>query len=75
MMIDSLVNSEYSKSMEKDEKTRRRGRPSIGPQITLRLSIEMQDAIAAVLQEGEDRAGFIRAAIERELKRRSRGGG
>jgi hypothetical protein len=30
------------------------------------------DRMEAVLDEDEDRAGFIRAAVERELKRRER---
>lgn len=30
------------------------------------------DRIEAVLEEGEDRTAFVRAAVERELKRRER---
>ena len=33
------------------------------------------DRIEAVLQEGEDRTDFVRAAVERELKRRERAKG
>lgn len=40
--------------------------------LTLPLSDEMLAGIDAVRQEDEDRLTVIRAAIERELKRRSR---
>jgi hypothetical protein len=33
------------------------------------------DRIAAVLDDGEDRTSFVRAAVERELKRREKGAG
>jgi hypothetical protein len=32
------------------------------------------ERIEAVLQDGEDRTDFVRAAVERELKRRERAG-
>ena len=32
------------------------------------------ERIAAVLDDGEDRTAFVRAAVERELKRRERKG-
>ena len=40
--------------------------------ITLPLSEEMMERIAAVLDGGEVRLDFIREAIDRELKRRER---
>lgn len=62
--ISRLVNSSYEKKM---------GR-------TKRWSEDMQarfpdgtfDRIEAVLENGEDRTDFVRAAVERELKRRER---
>lgn len=37
--------------------------------ITLPLTDEMAEGVDAALAEGEDRVGFIREAIDRELKR------
>lgn len=49
------------------------GRPKeFATQITLRLSASHLDGIAAVLADGEDRAEFIRSAIEREIARRAK---
>jgi hypothetical protein len=33
------------------------------------------DRIESVLDDGEDRTAFVRAAVERELKRREKGAG
>ena len=42
--------------------------------ILLPLTSEMLERIEAVLDDGEGRTDFIRAALERELKRRERKG-
>lgn len=49
------------------------GRPAMNVKATVvRLPQGMDDRIDAVLQDGEKRADLIRAAVERELKRRER---
>jgi Arc/MetJ-type ribon-helix-helix transcriptional regulator len=50
------------------------GRPATGqsPTITVRLPADLISALEAVLGEGERQSDFVRAAIEREVKRRSR---
>jgi hypothetical protein len=68
--VDLAVNIEYAKIMNETKEKRGRGRPAVGPQIALRLPQQVLDAIASSLDAGEDRAGFIRLAIERELERR-----
>lgn len=51
----------------------RMGRPSMNLKPTVvRLPSGMDDRIDAVLEPKEKRADLIRAAIERELKRRER---
>ena len=50
-----------------------RGRPQINHEQTpARLPAGTLDRIDSVLDEDEARADFIRAAVERELKRRER---
>lgn len=53
---------------------KKRGRPSVGPQITIRMPDQMLADIAAALRDAEDRAAFIRNAIDRELRRRRKAG-
>jgi predicted DNA-binding protein len=49
------------------------GRPSMNLKATVvRLPQGIDERIDAVLNDGEKRADLIRAAIERELKRRER---
>lgn len=49
------------------------GRPKLwDTAISVKFTREMLDAVAAVLSDGEDRAAFTRAAIEREVARRKR---
>lgn len=50
----------------------RMGRPPIGKFTAVRLSPEMLAAIDAIVGPGK-RAGFIREAVEAELKRREKG--
>lgn len=49
------------------------GRPKLWTQtLLLKMPEGMRERIDAVLGEAEDRTAFIRDAIEREIKRRSR---
>lgn len=49
------------------------GRPAMNLKATVvRLPHGINERIDAVLEEGEKRADLIRAAVERELKRRER---
>ena len=49
------------------------GRPSMNVKVTVvRLPQGVNERIDAVLEEGEKRADLIRAAVERELRRRER---
>ncbi len=49
------------------------GRPKLwSAKILLKLPEETLARISELLAEGEDRSAFIRAAIEREIKRRLR---
>ena len=55
-----------------EPKSRRMGRPALGNKPTLvRLSEEVRERIRALVGDS-GMAGFIREAIERELKRREK---